>query len=867
MTQPSFTGITRRRTSSALVRFGDRAARTLITIGGAGTILAVAMVCAFLVWVVLPLFSGAKVEATATVALPAAKAGLLHQSIDDYQEAAWQLFDDGSVRAVALRSGQLLGQQQAFDPQLVSAVTAHDDKLLLGLRDGRVRFVKLGFSAEFVDDAALPSGMLPPTAEHVAVQDGVIFSRTPEGQCRRQTLQLRAEELLPLANTAVLRVDYADGSNGPVLVAVTDDLVVHLCSIREQEDMMTGETHDVLSGGQVTLEQLGGARAAQLPDRIAIMGTGNTVLLVWNDGNLLRLDARDFEQPKVAEQLDLLPDPSRTITALGFLIGKNTLLIGDSHGDVHAWFRHPTARRSSAQPTGDGTELVEARVFLGTGSAVTALSPSPRTRLFLAGHADGSLELLHGTSGRDVAALQLPGPVLQAIIAPKEDGILAADPAGVQLYSLQPGNPEVSLASIITPVWYEGYTAPEHAWQSTGGTDEFEPKYGLWPLVFGTLKATLYCLLLGVPIALLAALYTSEFLRPGLRAKVKPLLEMMASLPSVVLGFLAALVFAPWIEKALLPVLSLALCVPLVWMLAAQLFAALPPRLVPLAERWRLCGVALVLPLGIALALWGIGPWLEQWLFAGDLRHWLAAEQFPPGDPLRGSALGGWFLLLLPVTGILAMTGLGLWRGLRRGPWSGLVRLLVGVVLALGVSLLLGWLLARAGFDLRGTPDAHGLVGTYVQRNALIVGFAMAFAVIPIVFTIADDALAAVPAHLRAASLGAGATPWQTAVRIVLPTAMSGIFSAVMVGLGRAIGETMIVLMAAGNTPILDVNPFNGFRTLSANIAVELPEAVRDSTHYRMLYLAALVLFVLTFLLNTVAELVRQRFRKRAFQL
>jgi len=100
-----------------------------------------------------------------------------------------------------------------------------------------------------------------------------------------------------------------------------------------------------------------------------------------------------------------------------------------------------------------------------------------------------------------------------------------------------------------------------------------------------------------------------------------------------------------------------------------------------------------------------------------------------------------------------------------------------------------------------------------------------------------------------------------------VPTAMSGLFSAVMVGLGRAVGETMIVLMAAGNTPVLDWNVFNGLRTLSANIAVELPEAVQGSTHYRMLFLAALVLFLFTFALNTVAEVVRNRFRRRAWQL
>ena len=143
----------------------------------------------------------------------------------------------------------------------------------------------------------------------------------------------------------------------------------------------------------------------------------------------------------------------------------------------------------------------------------------------------------------------------------------------------------------------------------------------------------------------------------------------------------------------------------------------------------------------------------------------------------------------------------------------------------------------------------------------------MGFAIIPIIYTISDDALSAVPQHLRAASLGAGATPWQTTVRIIIPTAASGLFSAIMIGFGRAIGETMVVLMAAGNTPVKEWNIFNGMRTLSATIAVELPEAVQDSTHYRMLFLAAFTLFVMTFVLNTIAEVVRQRFRKRAFQL
>jgi phosphate transport system permease protein len=183
---------------------------------------------------------------------------------------------------------------------------------------------------------------------------------------------------------------------------------------------------------------------------------------------------------------------------------------------------------------------------------------------------------------------------------------------------------------------------------------------------------------------------------------------------------------------------------------------------------------------------------------------------------------------------------------------------LVTVAGAAAVGLLLDSLLI----------DPRGLVlSTYVQRNALVVGFVMGFAIIPLIYTIADDALSTVPGHLRSASLGAGATPWQTAIRVIIPTAMSGLFSAVMIGLGRAVGETMIVLMAAGNTPILDWNIFNGFQTLSASIATELPEAVQGSAHYRTLFVAALALFVITFVVNTIAEAVRLRFRRRAYEL
>ena len=151
----------------------------------------------------------------------------------------------------------------------------------------------------------------------------------------------------------------------------------------------------------------------------------------------------------------------------------------------------------------------------------------------------------------------------------------------------------------------------------------------------------------------------------------------------------------------------------------------------------------------------------------------------------------------------------------------------------------------------------------FQQRNSLVVGFIMGFAVIPIIYTIAEDAISAVPPSLVSGSLALGASRWQTTARIILPTASAGIFSAFMIGLGRAVGETMIVVMATGNTPILDFDIFSGMRTLSANIAVELPEAPHGGTLYRTLFLGAFVLFILTFAVNTIAEVMRTRLRNR----
>jgi len=225
------------------------------------------------------------------------------------------------------------------------------------------------------------------------------------------------------------------------------------------------------------------------------------------------------------------------------------------------------------------------------------------------------------------------------------------------------------------------------------------------------------------------------------------------------------------------------------------------------------------------------------------------------------------FIVVLPLAGT---AGVLFWDRL---PYALRRRLRPGMELFVILPLLLvgGWLAVQLGPRVEAgvfgndvkhwLSSALGLV--YDQRNSVVVGLAMGFAVIPIIFTISEDAFSSVPQHLTAASLALGASRWQTATRVVLPTASPGIFSATMVGFGRAVGETMIVLMATGNTPVLDWSPFNGMRTLAANIAVEVPEAPHGGTLYRVLFLSACVLFLMTFFVNTIAELVRQRLRDK----
>ena len=878
MKPAAFTGYRRPHKTRAGVRMAEIASKSIITIGGVGVIAAVFLVFVFLASVAAPLVGRARLSPSvsqrgpAAANLPAGAAVDRFVLVDEFRVAAAELVDGGRTLRhfrmdAGASDGMELGTLPLFDEPPTALTFSEDDgRLAAGFADGAIRLGQVTFETAFLEDDDVPAALRSLAEGEVGVLDGATMQRTPIGQLRVQRLTVRIED--PVASGypgAVLLIDHTMRSMGPVVAAVTGDGALRVSAVTRRRNILTGRVTASVRGGSIPIP--GFDRDAELA-RVLVSGNADAVYVLWRDGAFVRFDTRDFSRPAVAERGDLIPDDAVRLTAARFLLGRDTLLAGDSQGRVGAWFRVRDERAATA----DGQLLTGAYGFDGP-AAVTGIGSSSRKRMIAVGYRDGSVRAFYVTGQAFLAeARPFPGePIAAVALSPRDDAIAAMTGRGFALLSLDSPHPEATLRSIFTKVWYEGNAAPAHVWQSSSATDAFEPKYGLVPLIFGTIKATVYSMLFGVPIALLAAVYTSEFLNNKLRARIKPVIEMMASLPSVVLGFLAGLVFAPIAERAAPMILAAILIVPLTCLAGGYLFQLLPDRTAVILSRYRMLFVlGGALPVGLLLSRIA-GPAAERALFAGDIKLWL--------DGQIGSGAGGWAMMLLPLTGLATAWFLARWLAPRLRPLYRrlparpaalleIVKLAAAAAVAGGGALLAGHLLQALGLDSRGAfPVIGPVLGTYVQRNSLVVGFVMGFAIIPIIYTIADDALKSVPEHLRSASLAAGATPWQTAVRVIVPTAMSGLFSAVMIGLGRAVGETMIVLMAAGNTPILEMNLFNGFRTLAANIAVELPEAVVDSTHYRVLFLAALTLFMMTFVVNTIAESVRQRFRRRAFEL
>ncbi|MEE4110038.1 MAG: ABC transporter permease subunit [Halieaceae bacterium] len=559
------------------------------------------------------------------------------------------------------------------------------------------------------------------------------------------------------------------------------------------------------------------APIAMEPMALAFDSVGSAALAAWYtaDGTL---HARSFDLSSATRSTSRL----RTIGAPRLRAGH---LLADARSQEIIVLENDRFLRWRPGETDTDTPVVRGGQFTGLGAEVLAAAWGPGRETLLLATRDGFLhrfDLARPTLPRLGAPLPIGAPVrwigserdrrLSALLTERQELLLvvpttgkvvlrrelkglppAASPGlsadGAYLYflsedseirwPLRSGSPDTGWRSLWQAQRYGAYDDAAHVWHPEGAAIGVLPKYGLTPLFWGTFKAAIYGMLIAVPVALGAAIYTGYFLPPRRRNQVKPAIEMLEAFPTVVLGFIAGLWLAPLLAEHLFFVLAAPLVLLLVPLLLAALHLLLQRSSALFVRRApRVALVMLTYGLGLWL-LWSCSGTLEEWLFDGSLRDWL-------------------------------------WR-------------------------------------------SHGL--RYDQRNALLVGLVMGLAITPVMFSIVEDAINAVPRSLSDGSLALGATRWQSLARVVLPAASPAILSALLIGLARGLGETMIVLLATGNSPLMTSDPFSGLRSLAASIVVELPEADSGGVHFRLLFLAALVLFAMTFLLNTVAELFRQRLR------
>ncbi len=723
-----------------LRRRKETAAHWLIAFGGVGVVCAMVLILFYLLWVVLPLFFAPSTQTR----LLGERAGWANETrllvLDERGDVALRGGADGSLaffRVPGMEPVADIALPLAEDASITAVAQDMEQPRLFAVATDQGRVLLFRF------------GLERPPGEPGVLRPVIPAVEFPFGE---------ASEFF--AGGPIDHVAVVDRENQLVLAALAGTTLV-VDWRRKETNFLTGELRLESKLKRLPL----GFR----PTGLVLDGNQRWAYVSDESGRIHRFDLPGLA-PSGTLQLGEAP-----VTAMASLLGGVSLIAGDAEGRLYQAF--------PVRDDEDRYQLTLIREFPPLGAAIDSILPERRRRGFVAVDADGTLGIYHSTAGNQVLEMSLPSAVSAALaFAPRADQLLQLDGAG-QLGQVLIDNPhpEVSFATLWQKVWYENYPEPAYVWQSTASNAGFEPKLSLAPLAFGTLKASLYAMIFAVPIALLGATYTAVFMAPALRRKIKPTIELMAALPTVILGFLAGLWLAPFVENHLAALFAMTVILPL-GLLAFAFGWSRPP--VQQHFRWlRGWEPLLLLPVLvvlITLSLW-IAPPLQQLVFGGDLREWLSGE-------------------------------------------------------------------AGISFD---------------QRNAIVVGVAMGFSVIPIIFSIAEDALYAVPSSLTDGSLALGATRWQSLVRIVLPTASPGIFSGLMIGLGRAVGETMIVLMATGNTPIMSWSLFEGMRTLAANIVIEMPESAVASTHFRVLFLSALVLFLFTFLVNTVAELIRQRLRER----
>ncbi|MBU3758688.1 MAG: ABC transporter permease subunit [Candidatus Omnitrophica bacterium] len=735
--------------------FIDRFMTHFIKAGGIGIIAAVFGIFVFIFSQTIPLFKGAEVHEKALYQFEPGNYSVL--GVDEWGELPFAAQENGLVRFFDTRENKTA---LVYDPSSESGKTVsafrynfNQQEFVYGTEDGHFFVTAVRYSPDYSTGA------------------------------RRVTVELETGKPLPLGDNRdpVRQIAFAHSGEVQLVAALQEGVQ----GLRLTALTLTQET-SMMGAGELTADQVydltGLIRGRPVKILVNMQAYG---LVVLNDeGRLFYLTLKGGEFKVRQEWQPFQSSPSPAAASMDYLLGDVSLVLTHADGTnvVHSLF---------VPPGGSERRFAETKRFQALPAGADLFHASLRNKAFLV--ASGSfVSLRYATTETTRWESRLDFDPAAAVIGRKYDSLLFLDSASrLHVFSLHDHHPESSWRAFFGKIQYEGYPDKRYEWQSSGSTDDFEAKLSLVPLIVGTLKGTLYAIIFAFPIALLAAIYTSQFAHPRFKLFVKPVMEIMASLPSVVLGFLSALWLAPLLETRVPSLILIVILIPSVSFAFGALWNSLPVQyrvLIKPGYEWIVLTPVLLMTLALG---WHLGPVFERMFFVVT-------------DPDAGIKIADF----------------------RR--W---------------------W------------PEVTGT--RFEQRNSLVVGFMMGFAVIPIIFTIAEDSLSNVPKTLVSGSLALGASRWQTALRVVVPTAFPGIFSAVMIGLGRAIGETMIVVMATGNTPIMDLNIFTGMRTLSANIAVELPEAPYLGTLYRTLFFGATVLFMMTFVMNTIAEVIRQRLREK----
>ena len=725
-------------------RIKDKLASASVTAGGIMVLVALLLIFFYLLYVVKPIFESATITNRGELTLPVkGKTALL--GINDQNQIGYRFSHEGNINFFSLdaASGYPVGHElkQLDLPAVATAMAVNAQskrQVAYGFADGTALVVQPDFVVTYPDDKRVTEATLKyPLGEQPVVID-------EQGK-------------------AISHLAYESTNALVLFAAVTADGRALLAARVGEENFLSGEVE--WQTKHYPLPTLSGKVEQVLltPDMRYLLARAGNLLSVFDIRNLDNIALRSAIQ---------INAKGANVTQLALLSGASSLLVANDNGVISQWF----------EVLRDGQrEFTFIRDFQADG-AVRALAPEYSRKGFMALTGDNQIEIFHTTGNTRLLDEAVGDSKIDTLaISPRNNALLVESGEHFHFFTVKNNHPEVTWSALWQKVWYEGYPEPQFVWQSTSASDDFEAKLSLVPLAFGTIKAAFYAMLFAVPIAVAGAIFAGYFMSPGMRKVVKPTVEIMAALPTVILGFLAGLWLAPLIEQHLPGVFLLLIVLPLTMLFTAFAWHQLPRSLkesVP--DGWQALILIPVLVL-IGYLCMSFSPVLEGWFLGGNARGF--------------------------ITNVMGMR-----------------------------------------FD---------------QRNSLVVGIAMGFAVIPTIFSIAEDAVFSVPRHLTQGSLALGATPWQTLSRVVILTASPGIFSAVMMGLGRAVGETMIVLMATGNTPVMDMSMFQGLRTLAANIAVEMPESEVGSSHYRVLFLAAFVLFIFTFVFNSVAEYVRQRLRDK----